>query len=148
MSSPSKYFSSSPIRNLEDKYYSRPLEVILEEQNALRMSNSLLFKNQCLEQENERLIQEYSVRKEAEVYHFAENSKLKQERDALERGLRNLEAKATAENEAKEKQLEGQERDIRFLREEYNRENQALRDQVNSLNSKIAALEAAKLQDL
>lgn len=82
------------------------------------------------------------------MYHFAENAKLKQERDALERNFRNLEAKAIAENEAKEKQLEGQERDIRFLREEYNRENQALRDQVNSLNGKIAALEAAKLQDL
>jgi hypothetical protein len=29
MSSPSKFYATSPIRNLEDKYYSRPLEVIL-----------------------------------------------------------------------------------------------------------------------
>lgn len=50
MSSPSKFYSSSPIRNLEDKYYSRPLEIILEEQNALRLSNSLIMKNQLLEQ--------------------------------------------------------------------------------------------------
>jgi formate-dependent nitrite reductase cytochrome c552 subunit len=80
MSSPSKFFASSPIRNLEEKYYSRPLEVILEEQNALRLSNSLIFKNQLLEKENERLIIEHGVQQEQAV----EAVRIRQERDRLE----------------------------------------------------------------
>lgn len=101
MSSPSKFYASSPIRNLEDKYYSRPLEVILEEQNALRLSNSLIFKNQLLEKENERLLFEHSAKQEQGTLQAVEAARLRQERDRLEKEFRSLEARSIAANEAK-----------------------------------------------
>jgi hypothetical protein len=38
MSSPSKYITNSPVRRLEERYYSRPLDIILEED---KIRNSL-----------------------------------------------------------------------------------------------------------
>lgn len=83
MSSPSKFYSSSPIRNLEDRYYTRPLEIILEEQNALRLSNSLIYKNQLLEEENGRLMIERSAQLEQGTIQTAEATRLRVERDRL-----------------------------------------------------------------
>lgn len=52
MSSPSRYRNASPVRTLEERFYSKPLEVILEENNALKLSNSLIYQNKSLEKEN------------------------------------------------------------------------------------------------
>ena len=52
MSSPSRYRNTSPVKNLEERFYSKPLDVILEENNAYRLSNSLIYQNQVLEKEN------------------------------------------------------------------------------------------------
>ena len=64
MSSPSRYRATSPIRTLEEKFYSRPLDVIMEENNPSRLANSLIYQNKYLEKENERLIYEVARSKD------------------------------------------------------------------------------------
>ena len=50
-------------------------------------------------------------------HQFAENVRVKQEKENLEKNYRNLEAVSAAQKHAKDKQIESQERDIRLLKE-------------------------------
>ena len=83
MSSPTRYRNSSPVRNLEERFYSKPLDIILEENNAHRISNSLIYQKEVLEQENQFLVHAVARSKDGETSQFAENIRLKREKEQL-----------------------------------------------------------------
>lgn len=137
MSSPTKVYQGSPILRLEDRYSSRNINAILEEERSAALARNLLLENESLNSENLRLQQGFRESRKVEAFYSKENELLKKD----ESELRLIIAGLRRDNEIKTREIELLTRDIGMIREHHTRDTEELREANRSLSAQNALLE-------